>query len=58
VQAEVAVQIDHVHLRHGDARPLPVIQRVAMRDNHVEAIHGAALEETDENGAGRGGKER
>src|SRR6266699_1161322 len=51
VQAEIAVEIDHVRAGHGDAGPLAIVQWVAMRDDHVEPVHGAALEEADENRA-------
>src|SRR2546427_6426676 len=53
MQAEVPVQVDHVVLRYGDTRTLPVVQGVAVRHDHVESVHGAALEEADENWAVR-----
>ena len=31
-----------------DARPLLVIRRLAMRDDHVQAVHRAALEKANE----------
>src|SRR5205807_9366771 len=46
VQAEIPVQVQDVLLGHGDARPFLIINRVTMRDDHVEPVHGAALEET------------
>src|SRR5437016_14664979 len=55
VQAEVAGEIDDVRSGDGDARPLAVVQRVAVRHDHVEPVHGAALEEADENRAVEGG---
>ena len=51
VQAEVAVEIDDVRGGHGDARPLAIVQRVAVRHDHVEPVHRAALEETNQNAA-------
>src|SRR5205085_3555605 len=58
VQAEIAVEIDDVRLGHGDARPLAVVQRVAVRYDHVEPVHGAALEEANQDGAATGGNGR
>src|SRR5205807_6704067 len=58
VQAEIAVEIDHVRAGHGDAGPLAIVQGVAMRDDHVEPVHGAALEEADENRARKGAEGR
>ena len=47
VEAEVAIQIHDLPARHGDAGPLPVIQLLAVRHDHVEPVHGAALEQTN-----------
>ena len=58
MQAEVAVQVDHVLLRHGDARPLAVVQGIAMRHDHVEPVHGAALEQTNQDRTAIGGSGR
>src|SRR5260370_41021932 len=49
MQAEVPVEIDDRVLRHGDARPLLVVQRGAVRYDHVQTIDRAALEQADEN---------
>src|SRR5713101_9508755 len=49
MQAEVPVEIDDRVLRHGDARPLLVVERVAVRNDHVQTIDRAALEQADEN---------
>ncbi len=51
VQAEVPVQVQDVLLRHGDARPFLIIDRVTMGHDHVEPVHGATLEETDQHSA-------
>ena len=58
MQAKVAVQVHDVRLRHGDARALAVVQGVAVRDDHVEPVHGATLEQTDERRTVGGGKGR
>src|SRR5213082_1993192 len=58
VQAEVAVEIDDIRAGHGDARPLAIVQRVAVRHYHVEPVHGAALEETNQDRAATGGNGR
>src|SRR6266705_5880682 len=49
----MAVQVDHVGARHRDARALGVVRRFAVRHDHVQAVHGAALEEADESAAAR-----
>src|SRR6266540_1500984 len=51
VQTEVAVEVDQVLRGNRDARPLFVIQRIAVRDDHVQSVHGAALEEANEDRA-------
>src|SRR2546430_6451339 len=51
VQTEIPVQVEDVLLGYGDATPLPIIDGVPMRDNHVEPVHGTALEETYQNAA-------
>src|SRR3989442_3760067 len=53
MEPEVAVEVDDVRCRHRYPRPFPVIQGVAVRHDHVEPVHGAALEEADENRAVR-----
>ena len=53
VQAEVAVEIDDVRSGDGDARPLAIVQRVAVRHDHVEPVYGAALEEANQDAAVR-----
>ncbi len=53
MQAEVPVQVDHVVLRYGDTRTLAVVQGVAVRHDHVESVHGAALEQTNQHAAVR-----
>src|SRR5204862_4142218 len=58
VEAEVAVQVQDILLGHGDAGSFSVIEGVTMRDAHVEPVHGAALEEADENRAGEDGRGR
>ena len=52
MQAEVAIQIHDVAPGHRDPGALAVVERVAVRNDHVESVHGTALEETDENRAG------
>src|SRR4029077_11511067 len=54
----VAVQVEDVVLGHGNAGPLPVVGGVSMRDDHVEPVHSATLEEADENWAVEGGGRR
>jgi len=49
MQTEMAVEIHDVAGRNRDARALLVVRRLAMRDDHVQSIYGAALEEADEN---------
>ena len=44
MQAEMAVEIDDVAGRNRDAGALLVVRRLAMRDDHVQPVHGAALE--------------
>src|SRR2546426_2034915 len=53
VQAEVPVQVQDVLLGHGDARPFLIIDRVTMGDDHVEPVHGAALEQAYQDAAVR-----
>jgi len=53
VQAEVPVQVQDVLLGHGDPGPFPIINGVTMRDDHVEPVHSAALEETHQTAAVR-----
>ena len=49
MQAEMAVEIHDVAGRNRDARALLVVRRLAMRDDHVQPVDGAALEEAHEN---------
>src|SRR5436190_1862941 len=56
VQAKVPVEIDHRLPWDGDARALLVIGRLTVRDDHVQAVDRAALEEADENRAAGGGE--
>src|SRR5207253_3204431 len=58
VEAEVAVQVQDILLGHGDAGSFSIIDGVTMRDDHVEPVHGAALEEADENRAGEDSRGR
>src|SRR5690349_23790028 len=53
VQAEMSVEVHDVTGRHGDARPLTVVERIAVRYDHVEAVHGAALKKTNQNRTAR-----
>src|SRR5258705_2218492 len=39
VQAEMPVEIHNVVRRNGDAGPLPVVERVAVRHDHVQAVY-------------------
>ncbi len=48
VQTEVPVQVHDVLRGNGDARPLPVVQRLTVGHDHVEPVHGAALEEANQ----------
>src|SRR5262249_10027145 len=53
VQAEEAVELERAVLaivrpRDRDARPRRVIRRIAVRDDEVEAVDGAALENRDQ----------
>ena len=48
VQAEMAVEIYDRVGGNRDARPLLIIRRLAMRDDHVQSVDGAALEEANE----------
>src|SRR5262249_61317493 len=53
VEAEEPVEIDRralagVRARDGDARPRAVVLALTERDDDVEAVHGAALEDRDE----------
>ena len=50
----MAVEIHDVARSDRDPRALLVIRRLAVRNDHVQAVHGAALEETNENRAGGG----
>src|SRR5579875_3204030 len=43
MQPEGLIEHDHLLLRNADARPQPVIIRLAVRDHHVQPIDGAAL---------------
>src|SRR5579859_1119921 len=47
----MAIQIHDVRRRYGDARPVVVIGALAVGDDHVEAIDGAALKEAHQNRA-------
>src|SRR2546423_11045363 len=51
MQAEVSIEIDDRVLGNGDARALLVVQRVTVRDDHVQAIDRTALEKANENRA-------
>src|SRR3989442_12941868 len=48
VQAEMAVEIYDRVGGNRDARPLLGGRRPAMRDDHVQSVHGAAPEEANE----------
>ena len=48
MQAEMAVEIHDVGGRNRDARALLVIGRLAVWDDHVQSVDGAALEEANE----------
>jgi hypothetical protein len=52
VQPEIAVQVHDITRRYGDPGAFVVVQAVAMRHDHVQAVDGTALEETNEDGAG------
>src|SRR5436190_24117669 len=56
VETEMAVEVDDIGPGNRDARPLVVIQRLAMRNDHVETINRAALVEAHQNWAARGGE--
>ncbi len=53
VQAEIPVQVQDVLLGHGDAGPFAIIDGVTMGDDHVEPVHGTALEEANQDAAVR-----
>src|SRR6478736_212379 len=48
VQPEETIQINHALPRDGDAWPHAVICLLAMRNNDVQPVSGAALEEDDQ----------
>jgi hypothetical protein len=64
MQAEEAVEVERGAIfrararpRHGDRRTGVVVDLLAVRDEHVQAVDGAALEDGDENPPrGSGGK--
>src|SRR5579875_1915221 len=43
MQPEGLIEHDHLLLRNADARPQPVIIRLAVRHHHIQPIDGAAL---------------
>src|SRR2546423_8987559 len=51
MQAEVTIEVHDVIRGNRDAWALLVVQRLAMRDDHVQTVHRAALEEADEDRA-------
>src|SRR5690348_3277625 len=53
MQSEIAIQIHDVAPGHRDPGAFLVVERVTVRNDHVESVHGAALEEADENPAVR-----
>src|SRR5215467_771473 len=48
MQAEESVEIDHILARNIDARPHGVILFLAVRDDDVESVGCAALEDDDQ----------
>ena len=55
MQAEEAIEIEHLVLRDGDGGAHGVVVLFAVGDDDVEAVGGAALEDDDQAAAGSGG---
>jgi hypothetical protein len=56
MEAEEAIEVKDLTLQDGDGGPHGVVVGLAVRDNDVEAVHGAALEDDNQamTGEGRG----